>query len=126
MWFFKEGYWKIALVASAIVVASFVYFELGIWSPEVKPVPKVETVIAQEECTTWQMPEDTNGLSGSIETCLPSNRETYRLYIGNGIIIEEVYLNGVLQSKCLKPDLRKPLKRPKKPETVKTMYREDM
>lgn len=134
MWFFKEGYWKIALVASAIVVASCVYFEIGMWSPKVKPSPP-PVVGEQQECRIWHEPININGHLAYLERCRLNNRETYRLYIGNEVLAEEVWENDVLLSKNVNLDLLKRLKKPKqkpteqkKPEysTKKTMFRYDI
>ena len=80
----------------------------------------------QEVCKLWDRPVDIEGHLAHIEICLQRNKETYRLYVGNELLQEEVYVNGVFLSRSINSNLLQRLQKSKPKEKKPTLTTKDI
>lgn len=113
----RHSYVYIPLIVGVLLLLFFPTSPYNVNKKEpIKPVIK-----QQEECRTWNEPVNINVHLGYIVRCRLSNKETYRLYFGKEILLEEVYVNGVFLSRSINNNLLLRLKKPKQKKKTPTL-----
>lgn len=115
-----EFFWRYRGVWLLVAVFAWSWWHLVI-VPNQPHEPQEEVKQVQEEpkwnCRVWEEPVNINGHSATLERCWEGDSERYRLYIGNEVLLEELYFKGIFMARAINTEL---LKKVSKPPNMKT------
>ena len=110
-----EFFFKYRAVWLFVAVFAWAWWHLVISPNQKQATPEVVQQVQEEPnwtCRVWDEPVDINGHSGTLERCWEDDKERYRLYVGNEVLVEEHYFKGVFLARGINTDLLKRLQKP--------------
>lgn len=115
-----EFFIKYRAVWLFVAVFAWAWWHLVI-SPNQEQATKEVAQQVQDEpqwnCRVWDENVNINGHSATLERCWVGDNERYRLYVGNEVLLEELYFKGTFMARAINTDL---LKRVMKPNDTTT------